>query len=199
MTKEGEHPFAKQKLTDALNASVTSPTGALQCHDDEAQNAQKPKAMGVQSHVRIPPTKKTKTWLSPAKRRKKVNPRIAHFKQNQRAVDDISKKAFNPLDDCVICHAKEIDLRVPHRPHDVRCPGLLKNSQGERKYEKDLRNYFNAPMENPEKEEELTGGGTPSVQLYYSGPTMTRRRKALAAGKLPAQAQATTVQKWESI
>ncbi|CAJ1955847.1 unnamed protein product [Cylindrotheca closterium] len=49
-------------------------------------------------------------------------------------------------------------------------------------------------MENPEKEEELTGGGTPSVQLYCSGPTMTRRRKALTAGKLPAQAPATMVQ-----
>ena len=191
MTKEVHHPFAKLNLTDALNASVASPTGALQYDEDEAQNAPKPKEMGVRSHKRTPPTRKTKqTYSSPAKKKKKANPKIAHFDRNQRAVDDISKKAFNPVVDCVICHAVDNDLRVPHRKHDVRCPGNLKNRQGETKNEKVLRNYFNKPMENPEKEEKLTGGGTPSVQVYYAAPTMTtRRRKALAAQDPVALAQ----------
>ena len=89
MTKEVHHPFAKLNLTDALNASVASPTGALQYDEDEAQNAPKQKEMGVRSHKRTPPTRKTKqTYSSPAKKKKKVNPKIAHFDRNQLAVDD---------------------------------------------------------------------------------------------------------------
>ena len=97
-------------------------------------------------------------------------------------------RAFSSIVDCAVCKAKNLNLRVPHRPHDKRCPlnqktkGFLSSQSVfvEEEAERNLR-LNNAPMEN----------------LFIPGTTAEQKYNLLFTQSLMARAESSEEKKQE--
>ncbi|CAJ1934598.1 unnamed protein product [Cylindrotheca closterium] len=107
----------------------------------------------------------------------------------QRAVEDISQRAFDPDKDCIICRAVARNQRKPHRKHNPRCESNTKTrghsatEVASNRYSAYLKRHFSARMTDPGKEKQLTGGTTPGVDQYLV--RTVKKYQRLHTGKVP--------------
>ena len=162
------NPYGNPQLTHPLNAYNSRPHGALQFQNQNA-GATNEDPMGRQSQTRLPVYKRLQHRVSTNGQsctRPISRPLI------QRAVNDISHRAFDPKKDCVVCKAVAQNQRKPHRKHHPRCEGNTKTrghsatEVASNRCSACLKRHFSARMTDPGKEKQLTGGTTPGVDQY---------------------------------